>query len=373
MRALLVDPSLFIAPYDAALSAGLTEAGVTPHWATRALRPNEEAELPHDAIRMHFYRLTDGRQPLRGRLSKYVKGAEHVLDMLRLERLARDYDVVHMQFAVLPMLDVHMMRRIRRHRPVILTVHDTTPFNGAEVSGLQVRGLDASFHAADALIVHTDGARRALSARGIPDAKISVIPHGPMTLKDKPAPVHDKRSGRWRIVLFGRLQPYKGIDMLIDALASLPLDQRERLEVIVAGEPLMPMEPLTDRAAQAGLSAPTLQFRIGRLSGQEMADLLGSADTFVLPYRAIEASGVLFLIASMRKWIVASALGAFVDALGQDGVSCGTLVEPGRADMLADALIDSIGREPGASDLSWAPPWHEIGERTASLYRRLSR
>lgn len=371
MRALLVDPSLFIAPYDAALTAGLTHAGVDVRWATRALRPSEEAELPAASVAMHFYRLTDGARPVQGRLGKYLKGAEHAADLTRLWRHARRYDVMHMQFAVLPGLDVLLMRRIRRSRPLVLTVHDTTPFNGADVSGLQTRGLHASFREADALIVHTDGARQALLALGIEDAQINVIPHGPMALQHVPGPVDDKVPGRWRIVLFGRLQAYKGIDVLIEALGRLSPDQRARLEVIVAGEALMPMEALLARAAALGLEASTLQFRLGRLSGQAMADLLESADTFVLPYRAIEASGVLFLVASMRKWIVASALGAFVDALGDDAAATGTLVEPGDAEQLADALIGCVGKRPSATDMAWAPAWTEIGARTAALYRRL--
>jgi glycosyltransferase involved in cell wall biosynthesis len=264
-----------------------------------------------------------------------------------------------------------MMRRVRQSRPVVLTVHDTTPFNGAGVSGLQVRGLGASLREADAIIVHTDGARRALMTRGVPEAKISIIPHGPMFLHHIPAPVHDKVPGRWRVVLFGRLQSYKGIDVLIEALGRIPAGARERLEVIVAGEVLMPIDPLLARAAVLGIAAPTLQFRLGRLSGQAMADLLGSADTFVLPYRAIEASGVLFLVASMRKWIVASALGAFVDALGDSAASSGTLVEAGNPDHLAAALLDSVGRRPSATGMAWAPAWDEIGERTAALYSRL--
>jgi uncharacterized MnhB-related membrane protein len=35
LSALLVDPSLFTAPYDAALTEGLVGAGVEPTWSTR--------------------------------------------------------------------------------------------------------------------------------------------------------------------------------------------------------------------------------------------------------------------------------------------------------------------------------------------------
>ena len=41
IEALLVDPSLFTAPYDAALTSGLVAAGVDPMWATRPQRRND--------------------------------------------------------------------------------------------------------------------------------------------------------------------------------------------------------------------------------------------------------------------------------------------------------------------------------------------
>lgn len=339
-------------------------------WATRRLRTGEEAELPPDRIVQLFYRLSEGGRRRPGRIGKIVKGLEHVADLRRLERRARDYDVVHVQWAVLPALDRQAMARIRRTRPVVLTVHDTTPFNGAGVNPLQVQGFDRLFASADRLIVHTTNARALLEARGVPATRIRVIPHGPLPLRTTPRPLADKAPGRWRIVLFGRLQSYKGVDLLVEALGLLGEKERARLEVIVAGDALMPVEPIQTRAAALGLAAPTLRFRIGRMSDQAMADLLGSADAFVFPYRAIEASGVLFLVAGLRKWLIASALGAFVDAIGASEDQ-GRLVPPDDARALARALVDSVGRVPGPTGRDWAPGWDEIGRRTAALYREL--
>jgi len=204
------------------------------------------------------------------------------------------------------------------------------------------------------------------------DAKrISLIPHGPLALRCTPRPVVDKLDGRWRIVLFGRLQTYKGVDLLIEAAGRLTEAQRERIEIVVAGEPFMALDPLEARARELGLAAPTFQIRPGRLDDQAMADLLGSADTFVFPYRAIEASGVLFLVAGLRKWIVASDLGAFSDTLGAVGSSQGTLIAPSDVGGLAAALADSIGRVPDERDTAWAPDWSTIGAATRRVYEDL--
>lgn len=375
LKALLVDPSLFTAPYDSALSAGLAANGVTATWARRQLRVGEEDELPSSASDIMFYAWSDGpRRQTRGilgKVGKILKGGEHVLGLRRVERAALEHDIVHFQWAPLPRFDAPAMRRIARCRPLVLTVHDTEPFNGAGVSDLQRHGFDAIFEAADHLIVHTQRAKTTLEARGLGGERISVIPHGPLALRCKPRPVADKALGRWRIVLFGRLQSYKGIDLLVEALGLMPPEQRNRLEIVVAGEPFMPIDPLLTRATELGLSAPTFQLRPGRLDDQAMADLLGSADAFVFPYRAIEASGVLFLVAALRKWIIASDLGAFSDVLGKDGGEQGTLITPGDVQGMADALLASINRVPGASATAWAPDWSTIGGATRRIYETL--
>jgi glycosyltransferase involved in cell wall biosynthesis len=372
MKVLLVDPSLFTAPYDAALSRGLENNGVTTLWGRRDVRRGEDADLPLSPDDVVFYRLTDGPRRRSGALWKAIKGIEHAAGLRLLERRAAQVDLVHFQWTPLPGLDHAAMRRIARHRPVVMTVHDTEPFNGAQVSALQRRGFERLFDAAHHLIVHTERARATLQARGVAQSRISVIRHGPLELRCPPRPARDKQQGRWRVVLFGRMQSYKGIDLLIEALALLVPAQRSALEVIVAGEPFMPIDPLRERAAQLGLSEPDFQLRPGRLGDQDMADLLASADAFVFPYRAIEASGVLFLVAGLRKWIIASDLGAFSDILGPNS-QLGQLVPVGDSAALARALATSIGRTPGAGDdaLAMVPDWTTIGAQTRKVYDTL--
>jgi DNA-binding NarL/FixJ family response regulator len=46
LDAMLVDPSLFTAPYDAALTQGLIANGISPTWMTRPTRRADRQELP---------------------------------------------------------------------------------------------------------------------------------------------------------------------------------------------------------------------------------------------------------------------------------------------------------------------------------------
>lgn len=367
---LLVDPSLFTAPYDAALSDGLELANITPRWATRALRGGEEDELGVERRLPIFYRWTDGPRRRTGAAWRAVKGIEHLFGMRELARMARDRraECVHFQWAVLPTIDAYVIQQIRKYVPVVLTVHDTTPFNGKSVARAQVDGFDRVLRSVDWLIVHTQHGRDRLIANGLDAGRITVVPHGLLGLPAPRGQAAARTSGaRWRVVQFGKIQDYKGVDLLVEALGLLAPAERSRLAMIVAGEPLIDLAPLRARATALGLKKADLVFRPHRHSQSEMDAVLAEADAFVFPYRAIEASGVLFLVARLGKWIIASNLGAFAEMLGRDN-RAGALVPAGDAAALASALLDSIGRAPTRDAAAGVPDWAQIGAITRDVY-----
>ena len=103
---------------------------------------------------------------------------------------------------------------------MVVTVHDTAPFNGSPTRALQRLGLRwPPSRAADRLIVHTAAGRRRLAALGLAPERIAVVPHGPL---GRAAPRRDRpRRARLTLVAFGKMRPYKGLDVLVEALARL--------------------------------------------------------------------------------------------------------------------------------------------------------
>src|SRR5690606_29203174 len=134
-----------------------------------------------------------------------VKGVSHIVGLVRLLALIarRKPDVVHVQWVVLPLIDVPALWLIRMRRPLILTVHDPTPYNGQRMSLLQRLGFDIPIRLADRVIVHTRSGRDALIARGVAPERIAVIPHGPLPLKAAPRPRTGPHDPRYTFVLFG--------------------------------------------------------------------------------------------------------------------------------------------------------------------------
>jgi glycosyltransferase involved in cell wall biosynthesis len=366
LRCVLVDPSLFTAPYDAALTQALVKANVAPVWVTRPARHGDEQEIPAQFVAPIFYKRSDAAHAIPGALRAAWKGLAHLAGLVRLLMLvARTRpDVVHVQWAVLPLFDAAAIWLVRWCCPVVLTVHDPVPFNGQRLSLLQRLGFDLPIRLADRVIVHTRSGRGTLVKRGIDAGRIAVVPHGPLPLRAH-AIRSQSRDPRWTFVLFGEIKPYKGLDVLVEALAQLPPDVLHQTRVIVAGRARMDLATIEARIETLGLQS-VVELQPRRLTEQEMADLFAQADCFVFPYREIDASGVYFLVKGLGKWLIASRVGIFAEDM-VESVS-GTLVPSGDVNALTAALQRAILQRPAPASLPTGNTWTEIGGATRLLY-----
>ena len=371
MRIALVDPSLFTPPYDAALVQGLRGLG----HEVRLYGPATVAGRDHLP---HFYRLA-ARAPRA--TARWLKGASHAAGMAALGRaLARERpDVIHFQWAPLPAVDRWFLPRLRRIAPLVLTVHDSTPFNGNPSSRLQALGAHTILAGFDALIAHTEGAVARLAAAGIDAHRLHRIAHGllgAVEARERGAQGPGRSDTRIEILAFGKIKPYKGVDVLIDAVARLDAARRTALRVRVVGQAYMPTEPLVQRAAQAGVS-DCFEFDFRFVPDAEAQALFERAALLVFPYRTIDASGVLMIALAAGRPVIASRIGNFAELLEHERDAL--LVRPDDPAELAAALarfIDDAGlRERlanGARALrASVPTWAEIARATVDVYRGL--
>jgi glycosyltransferase involved in cell wall biosynthesis len=375
MKIAMIDPSLFTLPYDLALSKALRLRGADVTLYGRGLRPMEAAPAGSTPI-ASFYKWSEAlKSRVPNALFHGLKGLEHGVDMVRLVHALRaaGAHVVHFQWLPLPSIDMMAVRRIRRLvGPVVLTVHDTTPFNDSPTSALQRVGAMRVWQAFDRLIVHSEASRTLLTGRGLPTERIAVIPHGILDIS--PArPALTRADATLTIVLFGRIKAYKGVDVMIEALGRLSAQSRSRCRVLVVGEPLIPVEPLRTRAEALGVSE-MIDWDLRYVSDADMGEIFGRADIFAFPYREIDTSGVLMSCLPYGKPIIASEIGAFQKLL-LDGAH-GRTVPPDDPDALAEAIaslvanpamLETCGRN--VMLLSGRiPTWDKIAEETMELY-----
>ncbi|MDA9499432.1 hypothetical protein XI05_18580 [Bradyrhizobium sp. CCBAU 11357] len=310
-----------------------------------------------------------------------LKGLSHAESMTRLIRRFRKTppDVIHFQWAPLAIVDSQFIPKFRRVAPTVLTVHDSNPFNNNPSSRIQRIGAFKILHCFDHLIVHTTVARDRLLRVGIPEEKISVIAHGLLTDHiARPVDESAAPDGRVQILLFGKIKPYKGVDVMLRALALLPREVRARCVVKIVGWPEMPMEPLFAMVKDLQLE-DHVEFDLRFIPEDEVTSLVARADILAFPYRDIDASGVLMLAIAAGRPIVASNLGTFSEWLSDRAE--GTLVPPGDPAALSRSLERLISdpdyrnaKSQGMLDLrDSVPTWTSIARLTEAAYAKAGR
>lgn len=381
MKIALIDPSLFTLPYDEALAGGLRANGHDVALFGKVLRPDEHgAGTP--GLRPLFYpglaRAAAGRLP--AGVARGLKGFSHIGSMVRLIRALAEWrpDVIHFQWAPLPAVDRWFLPALKRIAPVVLTVHDSNPFNGNPGSRLQRLGALSILGRFDHLIAHNQRAVDRLRACGVPAERIACIAHGLLHVADAGPAVPAPEDGPVVLLQFGKIKPYKGVDVLIRAVALLPANLRARCRVRVVGKPYMDVGPLVALAEQAGVT-DVVDFTFDFISDARMAAEFRGSAAVVFPYHEIDASGVLMAALAVDRPIVASRLGTFAELL-EDGRH-GHLVTPGDpADLaraLAAVIADPAARRAMAAEIgalkASLPSWTEIGRHTEDVYRQVLR
>ena len=323
MKIAIIDSSLFTIPYDRELCNALAKKGNTVHLYGCPLREGETLAMDEPHFHPFFYRFIHIVNGFPNVIRLFLKGLNHIYSMLCLIfELARlKPDVIHFQWCPLPMVDRWFLPRFRKIAPLILTVHDTTPFNDDPASGLQRIGTERILTLFDRLIVHTHRGISRLRSVSIPEDRITVVPHGilshdsPTDFANSEATVESSNvAGDVVFLQFGKIKPYKGIDLLIRAAAKMPDDVRNRCRFLIVGKAYMDVLQLHEMGEQMGVGE-RFTFDLRFIDDHEIAGLFHRADVLLFPYREIEASGVLMASLAAGRPIVATRIGVFDELL----------------------------------------------------------
>ena len=373
-RIALVDPGDFSPPYDQHLARGLESQGSRVALIGQVGNGDVTSSVSrHD----HFYRPlagADARQ-LPRKLRQILKGFCHGFDMLALDRVLNTLgsEILHFQWLPLPLFDRYALQWLRRKRPVVLTIHDSNPYNGHGSRLMRAGHLDAA-KCVDAVIVHTSAAARKLVAQGIDPVRIHRVPHGLLDDPGLPRTVPGRtRTKPLMLLQFGKIKPYKGVDVLLNALALLPPDVRADLQVHIVGKPYLDVSGFQRFVADHELGG-TVNFRFAFVEEAEMRELIARADAILLPYRQIDASGVAMTALAYGLPVLATRVDGFLEVF--EGNSGARLVAHGDAQAVAEVLRAWIA-EPGQLDTmaiamerhrERVPDWREIARMTLRVY-----
>ncbi len=145
----------------------------------------------------------------------------------------------------------------------------------------------------------------------------SPAPGKPLAPADSPAP--GSSATPTRLLFFGIVRPYKGLDLLLRALAQAPA----HVTLTVAGEFWGDSTEMDNLITELGL-AGRVTLRPGYVPADEIPELFGAADALVMPYREATASQNALLAFAHGVPVITSTAGALAEPVrdGVDGLTC---------------------------------------------------
>jgi glycosyltransferase involved in cell wall biosynthesis len=155
-----------------------------------------------------------------------------------------------------------------------------------------------------ALSSHVASRLRQLGLAGIGGRKLIQLSHPPYGFDVSPWEPH---GGPLRVLFFGRLLPYKGIDLLADALTRLGSRSDLAVRVVGSGPGSASLDALS--------RLPGVSVENRWVPDAEIGTLLGWADALVLPYREASQSGVAAAALAAGRSVIATKVGGLVEQL----------------------------------------------------------
>ena len=248
---------------------------------------------------------------------------------VRVGRRLRAVDLVVLVHVIPAVVPAHLalVRALgsSRRPKVVLLAHNVLPHEthpGAEAL------MRAMLGAVDGTLVHSP--EQAEQARRLGAGVVAVAPL-PTHLPGGPRAPRLEHDGPPRLLTLGMVRDYKGVDLLLEALATVPGPT-----LTVAGELWGGAGArVRELAATPGLR-DRVEVRAGYVPGPAIAPLMAEHDVLALPYRSATASQNAVLGFTHGLPVLATAVGSFAAEV-TDGVD-GLVVPPKDVPALAAAL-----------------------------------
>ena len=233
----------------------------------------------------------------------------------------------------------------------ILLCHNIFPHEIPRVPGaywLVRRMIKKVFRQADGFLVHSEKMSSQVSSYNR-DAEVRRIFHPVYDFfqkmeKKQQHPKNQNKGNRIRLLFFGKIRAYKGLEVFLRALVLLK-ERGVHYRATVAGEFYIDDKPFKDMVEHQNISDQVV-WHDHYIPNEKVSSLFRETDLVVLPYLDATQSGVVPLAFGFCKPVVVSDVGSLGEVV-EDGKT-GYLVPPGDASALADS-ITFFSQNPNAS------------------------
>jgi glycosyltransferase involved in cell wall biosynthesis len=240
-----------------------------------------------------------------------------------------------------------LLRLKRAGLKTIHTIHDLDPHSGAGYGRLLYLWNNSILRWADHILVHGQIYRDRLAQQGLADGRVGYTPllhlflsyEAEAALRSTPPAVTLEPFA----LFFARLEAYKGIDTLFEAMRQL--NGHFPARAIVAG-----------RGELVQVVPENVEVRNRLMGDAEAIDLFRRCSLVMLPYRDATQSALIAAAYFFGKPVIVTRTGALPEYV-RDGIT-GWIIEPGNAQALAECLSQALSNptrlhQMGQAGLAW--------------------
>ncbi len=292
--------------FQSAYERGFTNA-LASNGAVAVLAASDKTELSrlHPAVEVRNIRGSqDARRPKWQKVWNMLCYHSRLLRLAWHERRSTIHIIGLTDFAVLTgFVEALYFRAVAQK--YILTVHNLLPHDTTSWWHRSIYRL--VYRVPHQLVVHTNTmADDLVTEFQVGRDRIVVMEHG-CELGDGLARVNrPPRPHEVRLLFFGGVAPYKGLDILLESMTQLPRHFVLRICGYCRSAELA--MAIQGQIAKLGPSH-RVTWRNEYVSDQAMADEMNDADMLVMPYRHIDQSGVIFQAMKFGVPVVATRVG----------------------------------------------------------------
>jgi len=262
---------------------------------------------------------------------------------------------------------------------MVYTSHEPLPLVPAFDD--DVAGRRPLFKRSRAVITITEDAKRRLCEMfGLGSDLVEVIPEGaPMV---GPAPKREDARQELGVsmatplvVMFGHLDPYKGVDLLLEAAIDLPRAAELAIRLLGDTANLQYASRLSGLVERLQRQGRDVRWERGVFSADDLEVLLVAADLVAIPFRFITNSTSLRVAMSRRVPVLVPGLPELADVPAEAVFRYDHTTKTGLRDALAAALCASpeevAARVVAAYAWTTAWTWHDVAIATKAIYERV--
>ena len=218
----------------------------------------------------------------------------------------------------------------------VKTIHDVGIHEGNN-SRFNIWWNNTGFKDAEKFVILSRKFVPKLVERGISEDRIVVIPHAGFDYYTKLSSAKKQNSQNPIILFFGRIDQYKGISVLLQALPKVIEKHPNAILRITGSGNLQAEMPLIERFKE------NIDLQNRWIKDEEVRELVEDATFVVLPYTHATQSGVIPLAYAFSKPVVATNVGCLDEQVieGETGYMCEGSDPVGLAEAMVK-MLDNI-------------------------------